>query len=93
MRTLYFALWFLSIFLFFTRLISAATDWMSTVLRHMVWPSANLECRSEICCARLAGNAGPKKIIKKSPSRQNRTTLLGYIFATKGRIDNQKKAC
>jgi len=24
-------------------------------------PSANLECRSETCCARLAGNAGPKK--------------------------------
>jgi len=22
--------------------------------------SANLECRSEMCCARLAGNAGPK---------------------------------
>ena len=27
----------------------------------MVWPySANLECRSEMCCMRLAGNAGPK---------------------------------
>ena len=24
-------------------------------------PSANLECRSETCCARLAENAGPKK--------------------------------
>ena len=23
---------------FFPRLISAATDWMSTILRHMVWP-------------------------------------------------------
>jgi len=22
--------------------------------------SANLECRSEICCTRLTGNAGPK---------------------------------
>jgi len=32
-----FALWFLSIF-FFPRLISAAVDWMSTILRHMVWP-------------------------------------------------------
>jgi len=31
-----FALWFLSIF--FPRLISAATDWMSTILRHVVWP-------------------------------------------------------
>jgi len=35
-----FMLWFvLSIFLsfFFPRLISAAADWMSTILRHMVW--------------------------------------------------------
>jgi len=34
-----FALWFLSsIYLFLPRLISAAADWMSTVLPHMVWP-------------------------------------------------------
>jgi len=34
-----FALWFLSIFLFFVpRLISAVGDWMSTILRHMVCP-------------------------------------------------------
>jgi len=33
-----FALWFLSFFLFFPRLISAAIDWMSTILRHMMWP-------------------------------------------------------
>jgi len=44
-----------------------------------------------MCCARLAGNAGPKKIAKKSPSGHHRTTLLGYIFATKARIDNRKK--
>ena len=29
---------FLSIFLFFPRLISAAAHWMSTILPHMVWP-------------------------------------------------------
>ena len=28
---------FLSFFLFFPRLISAVGDWMSTILRHMVW--------------------------------------------------------
>ena len=28
----------LSIFLFFPRLISAAADWMSTILLHMAWP-------------------------------------------------------
>jgi len=33
-----FALWFLSFFLFFPRLISVAADWMSNILRHMVWP-------------------------------------------------------
>jgi len=56
-----FALWFLSIF-FIPRLISAVGDWMSTIVRHMVWPySANLECSSEMCCTRLVANAGPKK--------------------------------
>ena len=27
-------------------------------------PNANLECRSEMCCTRLAGHAGPKKLPK-----------------------------
>jgi len=40
-----------------------------------------------MCCAWLAGNAEPKK----SPSGHHRTTLLGYIFATKAHIDNRKK--
>jgi len=84
-----FALWFLSsMFLSFSfpRQISAVADWMSTILLHMVLYSANLECRSEMCCVRLAGNAGPKK----SPSGHYRTNLSGYIFATKARIDNRK---
>ena len=34
-----FTLWFLlSSFFFIPRLISAAADWMSTILPHMVWP-------------------------------------------------------
>jgi len=62
-----FILWFLLSFflLFFPRLISAPSavaDWMSTILPHMLWPSVNLECRSEMWCVRLAGNARPKKI-------------------------------
>jgi len=32
-----------------------------------------------------------QKITKKSPSGHHRTTLSGYIFATKAHIDNQKK--
>jgi len=47
----------------------------------------NLQCRSEMQCVRLAENTGRKK----SPSRHHRTTLSGYIFATKARIDNRKK--
>jgi len=34
-----------------------------------------------------------QKIVKNSPSGHHRTTSLGYIFATKARIDNRKKTC
>jgi len=40
-----------------------------------------------MCCVRLAANTG----CKKSPSGHHPTTSLGYIFATKSRIDNRKK--
>ena len=40
-----------------------------------------------MCCAPLAGNAGPRK----SPSGHHRSTLSGYIFVTKACIDNRKK--
>jgi len=32
-----------------------------------------------------------QKIVKNSPSGHHRTTLSGYIFATKAHIDNRKK--
>ena len=48
---------------FIPRLISAAADWMSTILPHMGL-SANLECRSDMCCTRLAGNTGRKNDAK-----------------------------
>jgi len=51
-------------YLSFPRLISAATDWISTILLHMAWPSVNLECRSEMCCTRLAANTGRTKVAK-----------------------------
>ena len=44
-----------------------------------------------MCCTRLAENTGPKKSREKSPSGHHRTTLSGYIFATKACIDNRKK--
>jgi len=53
-------------------------------------PSANLECRSEMWCMRLAANAGPKSR-QISPSGHHRTNLSGYIFATKAHIDNRKE--
>ena len=72
---------------FFPRLISASADWLST------WCglSANLRCRSETCCTRLAENTGHKKSRQKSPSGHHCTTLSGYIFTTKAHIDNWKK--
>ena len=54
--------------------------------------SANLRCRSETCCKRLAENTGCKSR-QKSPSGHHRITLSGYIFATKAHIDNRKKTC
>ena len=49
--------------------------------------SANFECSSEMYSMRLPANAGPKN----SPSGHHHTTLSGYIFTTKARIDNRKK--
>jgi len=76
---------------FFPRLISAVGYWMSTIglLPHVVWQvSANLGCRSETCCTRLAANTG----CTKSQSGHHRTILSGYIFAIKAHIDNRKPA-
>ena len=53
----------------------------------------NLECRSETCCARLAGNTGRKIVTKNRHLDHHRTTLSGHIFATKACIDNRKKTC
>jgi len=55
-----------SIFLsFFPRLISAVADWMSAIY-FQTWCglSANLRCRSDTCCTRLAANTGRKKSSK-----------------------------
>ena len=43
-----------------------------------------------MCGTRLAENGTPKSR-QKSPSGHHHTTLSGYIFATKARIDNRKK--
>ena len=61
------------------------------VYRHDVAFSANLECRSEMCCTYAAGcKYNKQKIAKNSPSAHHRTILSGCIFATKPDIDNRK---
>jgi len=74
-------------FFFFPRLISSVAD--GYVPYFYTWrdPSANLECRSETCCSRLAENTGRKK----STLWHHRTTLSSCIFAAEACIDNQKK--
>jgi len=63
-----FALWFplSSSFIFFSspNLSGRRLDVYHTST-HGVHSSGSLECRSEMCCAQPAGNAGPKK----SPTR------------------------
>jgi len=68
---------FFFIFIFFPRLISAVTEWMSYFYT-LCSLSANLECRSEIQDTKIAIWA-------------HRTTLSGWIFATKACIDSRKK--
>jgi len=60
---------------------------MSTILGAWCGLAANLECMSEMFCTRIAGNI---QDAKKSPSH-HRTTLSGYVFATKAHIDNRQK--
>jgi len=83
-----FALWFLLLF--------SSFSCSPNLSRHRldIWCglSANLRCRSETCCTRLAEDTGRKKSPKKSPSGHHCTSLSGYIFATKAHIDNRKKA-
>jgi len=86
--------WALAHILVFPRLISAVADWTSTMLRYFyTWCgcSPNLECRSEVCCRRLAGNAGPKK----SPKIRHLGTIAELRRAVSSQrthtIDNRKK--
>jgi len=78
---------YLSFFLsFFPRLIPAVPDWMFTVSYFHTWcgVSANLGCRSETCCTRLAEKIGCRlRVAKISASGHHLTTLSGCIFAIK----------
>jgi len=88
-----------SIFLsFFFFLASSQQPQIGCLPYFYTWrgPSANLECRSEMCCSQLAANAQPKKVAKNRhlgtiPQLCPAITLSGYIFATKACSDNRKK--
>jgi len=83
-----FALWFLSSYFFLCSSFFLASSQRSEIgclpyFHTWCGLSDNLECRSEMCCTRLTKNTG----CKKSPSGNQRTTLSGYIFATKACIE------
>jgi len=95
MRTLYFHPVVSSFFFFFLicslNLSGRRLDVYHTSTHGVALVSANLECRSETCCARLAEKYRTQNIAKKSPSGHHPTNLSGYIFAKKACIDNRKK--
>jgi len=71
---------------FFPRLFSAVADWMSTIGYFDTWCglSANLECRTEMCCT-LAENTRRKN----SPSAHHRTTFRPMSVVAK-RLDGSR---
>jgi len=54
-------------------------------------PSANLECRFEMCCTRLAGNTGRKKIAILAPSHNFVGLYLGSVTARQSSSGREPK--
>jgi len=83
-----FALWFLLLLsFFFPRLISTVTDWMSTILHTWCGLGANLGCRSETCCTRLA----EKKNAKKSPNNRHLRTIAQICRALSSQLRHYRQ--
>ena len=82
-----FVLWFL-LSSVFPRLISASQSGCLPYFDTWCGLSANLECRSEMCCIRLAGNTGCK-----NRHLQTIAQLSGWIFASKTCIDELQIFC
>ena len=76
---------------FFPRLILAAADWMFAILPLMVWPKCEFKMQVWNLLHAARWKHRTRKSHQKSPPGHHRTTLSGYIFATKARIDNLKK--
>jgi len=81
----------LSSIFFIPRLISAVADWMSTILLHMVWPECEFRMQVWNVLHAARWKYRTQKWCTKSLSAHHRTTLLGYIFATKACMDNLEK--
>ena len=75
----------------FPHQISAVANWMSTILLHMVWPECEFKMQVRNVLHAVCQKCRTQKTAKNSPSAHHCTNLLGYIFATKARIDNRKK--
>ena len=92
MQTFYFTPVVCSIFffLFFLAYSQRSQIWCLPYFHTWCDLSANLECRSEMCCTWLAANTGCKNYAKKLPSEHHHTTLSSCIFATQACIDNSK---
>ena len=87
-----FALWFLSIFLSFfssPNLSGHRLDVYHTSTHGVA--VVRIENAGLKCAARGSCKYRMQKSRQKSPSGHHRTTLSGYIFATRARIDNRKK--
>ena len=76
---------------FFPRLILTAQIGCLPYFYTWCGPSANLECKSEICYTRLAGNAGPKK----SPKIRHLGTIefCRAISSQLRHVNNREKTC
>jgi len=99
-RPLYFhpvvsILFYLSIFLFFFFVAWSQQPQTGCLPYFNTWcgPSANLECRSETCCARHAENAGPKT----SPKISHLGTIAQLCWAISSQVRHvstiRKKTC
>jgi len=64
---------------------------MSTILRHMMWSLCEFRMQVWNVLHAAYWKFRTQKMAKNRPSEHHCTTLSGHIFATKARIDNQKK--
>jgi len=78
-----------SIFYLFPGLISAVADLVSAILPHTVWPCCKFTMQVWNVRHAARWKYNTQRLRKKSPSGHHRTTLSGYIFTTKARIDNR----